>query len=1396
MIPIPPLGPLQLPPLLQLPPQPPPLLQPPPQPPPLLQPPPSPQPPPLLQPPPLPQPLPPLQPPLQLFGGRSYAPAHTFESEEPTTPNRRPPHPRLPGRSLSSTEVIQAPKKAPTKQDVMVLIKELYDLGTRNDIEDKYLEFRNSIDNLAKARLVKDQTLTKQNPKKLQELYTELGKSYPWFARPARPYLLERQRNQTKRTAVKKSQAAHKEAKKIFGPLTRTSSTSVHKTATPLSLRKTRSMDPLRACCGQDPLHAPGSLTCNPTRELQPDPGPATRTEAMSTSTKGLGNTFDCPIPLTLSLFLFIFLNPPRSATMVQTRQPQGIKLGRKNVERILWSRRYTSLKARRPYFHGTRTLCETPDIVSPRFPRIEDNFNDHDLQAHIHDFKIVLRHGNKETPFHVFAKRGQNIPVNLSSTAGNAGAIPFPGALPNDAAIPNGGVFKLFGDFSHEVPPKEWQAHQAELENVIAFETFETAHSVLSDNPESAGQDPPSIDPQPLTVDLVDLSKDQTRTNHVAPELRTVDLDVDQAISRPLDNMATDASGSSDYFVPGAFGYLPDATMDVEPPSGHSPPLESFAGSPNPSALSQSIHGRALPTVPDARVQQQQQWTQMQQPQQQQWTQMQQPQQQQWTQMQQPQQQQWMPTYNGQPQWMPVLQQPQNNWWPQAQAHGQYLKAQMGNHHQQAGFDSSQAWNGSALSMGGNQQFVSSGEWGPSAPQTMDNQQQPQQAAEFGSPQAWGPSALRTMDHQAGGFGSLQSPSQGPVPSLPRLDFENMSPLPAAANRRVQDNTILKEAQRTNRESGATIINLQRELEETKRAMNGLVETNNGGIQIQNVLAESHVVDLATAKADYEKSLRDEKAKHAKEMEDLRAQQAADYNKKLEREQGQNESRVAAVVARGGRPGSAQPGRSPRTALSSQYAPYSSTEAKAARDRELLQQAKRDLANDAHVLLVPREHPADPDSSKSEETLDEDEQQQAAYAWVLDKMKNEKRKKKSKSKAPPASRNKLENVRREEQERLTSSEDKLYKSMARAVFGQATGLYGAKAYKDYDPVTLDTVKLCAAGKIRPPSNKIQFYFGKDYTNCLWNRLLLARLVEKTLVLRASDQRRFGDLPDVSKDYLQALHFNVLKGAYEQWRSHQLRGDERSIDVKARVEEAEEERRLQTERNSRKGRKHLKRLRAAKKMRNIHLGKGDARTARLFENAIEVTEALGAEGMSSEEEAVRTTFTMAGQKKKRTVLVIRRQYWRATIATKYMRMIDYYSKRGKKKGNTGYDRVLIKQNSESAAPSKRVRNLYDDKWIKTQIAIDDEFEETLGIRKRMFQLVDFDFNCFSPEEDWVPGEDDGDDADVEDEDDGSDANMEDGGAAEGDADGGEAQDEDDPDGEDADMEDEDADTDV
>ncbi|KAF8185885.1 hypothetical protein K438DRAFT_1973726 [Mycena galopus ATCC 62051] len=912
-----------------------------------------------------------------------------------------------------------------------------------------------------------------------------------------------------------------------------------------------------------------------------------------------------------------------------------------------------------------------------------------------------------------------------------------------------------------HEIPAKEWRAHQAELEDMTI--ALETARSVLRDNPESASEDPAFIHPESLLVDLLAYPRSRygqtTSLPHSGPSLSMLTKrpspDHSTTFSRPPDNMATDASQSSHYFVPGGLRHSPDPTMEVEPPSGHSPSLESlanpstlsqyesFVNSPNPSAPSQSNYGSVLHAVPDAP---QYDTSTMQQPQGIQMPaynasmMMQMPAYNASTMMQMPaynastmmptQQQQWMAAYNANT--MAQMQQPQNNLWPQAQAHGQYWWpqgqsnwAQMGNHHQQAaGFDSSQAWTPSALQTGGNQQFVPS-QWDPSTPRAMDNHQQTQQAAGFGSPQSppignhhpqaagfgapspqawtlstpqvggnqqsgssqeWDPSALRTMDNhqqtqQAVGFGFLQSPS-GPRSGLPHLDFTNMPPMQAATNRRVEEN-----------------------LDDRDQVINGLAQTAHDHVQMQNVIGQSHQADLAKLKEDNEKVLRSQKAK------------------------GQNESRVAAVVARGSRPGSAptrpdsaptrpgpaQTGRLAQTASSSRYAPYRSAEAQAARDRTLLRNAKREMANDADVLLVPQEHLVDPDSSKDEETLDEQDLQQAAYAWVLGKMKNEERKKKSKSKAPLASRNKLEIARQEEQERLACHEDKLYKSMARAVFGGATGLYSAKAFKDYNPVTLDTVKLCAAGKI-PHHQRGSVLLRQKYTNCLWNRLLLARLVEETLVLRASDDRKFGHLPDVSKDYLQALHFNVLKGAYEEWRRHQTRGGETAADVKARVEEDEEDRRLEVEGNSRKARKNMRRLKVAKKMRNLRLSQGDAQTARLFAQAIEVTEALGNEGMSSEDDTVRTTFTKAGEKKKNTVFVIRRQYWRAAIATKYMRM-----------------------DSESAAPSKLVRNLYDDEWIKTQKSIDNEFEETLGIRKRTFKLVDFHFNGFSPEEDWVPG---------------------------------------------------------
>ncbi|KAJ7306299.1 hypothetical protein DFH08DRAFT_976028 [Mycena albidolilacea] len=164
-----------------------------------------------------------------------------IEDDEPTTP----PQPRPRRWSLSGDGRIPSPK-APTKKDVVAFLKELYQLRTLFDAQEKYEEFRRSVDKAAKATLIPTHTLTKQPPAKLNALRTELCKVYPWFARtendwPARPYLLDRQRNLSKRDTNKKNQLAHREVEKVFRGR-RQGSGSFYKAATPIGLRKTRSV--------------------------------------------------------------------------------------------------------------------------------------------------------------------------------------------------------------------------------------------------------------------------------------------------------------------------------------------------------------------------------------------------------------------------------------------------------------------------------------------------------------------------------------------------------------------------------------------------------------------------------------------------------------------------------------------------------------------------------------------------------------------------------------------------------------------------------------------------------------------------------------------------------------------------------------------------------------------------------------------------------------------------------------------------------------------------------------------------------------------------------------------------------------------------------------------------
>ncbi|KAJ7742970.1 hypothetical protein DFH07DRAFT_777593 [Mycena maculata] len=173
----------------------------------------------------------------------SYGSMTSIESEEPTLP----PKPRQHRWDINSTALIGTPAKAPTKANVGALLKELYDLETTKAVDEKYTEFRLAIDTIAKRTLASG-TFTQQNPDKVQQLYNELSKVYPWFSRcvdgwAARPYLLERQRNTMKRHAIKQEVKVGREAKKVLGSLRRTHSGS-HKQATLLIMRKTRSFNP------------------------------------------------------------------------------------------------------------------------------------------------------------------------------------------------------------------------------------------------------------------------------------------------------------------------------------------------------------------------------------------------------------------------------------------------------------------------------------------------------------------------------------------------------------------------------------------------------------------------------------------------------------------------------------------------------------------------------------------------------------------------------------------------------------------------------------------------------------------------------------------------------------------------------------------------------------------------------------------------------------------------------------------------------------------------------------------------------------------------------------------------------------------------------------------------
>ncbi|KAJ7760131.1 hypothetical protein DFH07DRAFT_957780 [Mycena maculata] len=450
--------------------------------------------------------------------------------------------------------------------------------------------------------------------------------------------------------------------------------------------------------------------------------------------------------------------------------------------------------------------------------------------------------------------------------------------------------------------------------------------------------------------------------------------------------------------------------------------------------------------------------------------------------------------------------------------------------------------------------------------------------------------------------------------------------------------------------------------------------------------------------------------------MDDEVAKLRREHEAELGKEQAQAEGRFAAMAARQVRQGS-------------HSAPYTISEAESARQNRWLKEARDELEKHPGVFLVPHPAPDDEDMS-GDESLDETEKQQAVLMWAWKQLEKEKRKEQWESEDEDRKGDDLVRARKSQQEELGKKKDNAYKRTVRDVFGKATNLWTAKDYVKYQPASEAEMKRCKRGEVVPPEGVWRFYFGKSFARCLHNRILINRLVDETVTVAA----REGKLPEVTKNYLRALHCNVLEGARFQWKLHQQQDDETKEEANKCAEEYEEERHVQTNNTSRKTRKRRARLATAKKMTQIRLQEGEPAAAEVFKNAGDVVEALGNDGMSSEEERVETVRTRSGQKKKMTVFAVKVLDWREVIIDKQVMMLDWYRRHQKKRGFKGFDRVRVNESPVSSPPLKLPRNFFDLRWLKNQKKFDPEIERTLKIRKPNFKLLDFDFNGVDSDE--------------------------------------------------------------
>ncbi|KAJ7064186.1 hypothetical protein C8F01DRAFT_1081545 [Mycena amicta] len=420
----------------------------------------------------------------------------------------------------------------------------------------------------------------------------------------------------------------------------------------------------------------------------------------------------------------------------------------------------------------------------------------------------------------------------------------------------------------------------------------------------------------------------------------------------------------------------------------------------------------------------------------------------------------------------------------------------------------------------------------------------------------------------------------------------------------------------------------------------------------------------------------------------------------------------------------------------------YTSAAAKRDQQDRHIRKFQEELAKHPGVRIVPA--PA-PEMEEAPAVQDNAERMKSVADWVAVQMVNEKKMKEkdmSRRRAPSS----LAAARKEQQRKLTRPTDHEYKNLVRNIFGDATGLRHTEDARGFSPAPANLVEDCKNGQSQPPENSFQFFFGPSYVSCLWNRLLIGKLVDQTVDAR-KENPELQHLPDVDRAYITSLHNNILKRMQDEWKRHQQRPAETEDQAHTRVAELAERRRVKVVSNSRKARKLQAQLDIAKKMKGVYREEHQAGTRDVFENTIQVLKALGAAGMSSEEETTSTSKTQNGQYHRTMALEVKIVPWRAFAADNFMEMLDWFRKKDNPKHFSGHDRIRGTEFSESLPPAGLPRNLFNPRWLENEQQYDPDIVDTFKIGEPNFSLRRFEFNGL--EQSW--GEDAGNDGDDEEE---------------------------------------------